>query len=785
MILLKKALRSMLRHKKAYLSCIVLMAIGVWAYVVMNTALEEIDLGKENYYEATRLADAFATVSQIPKTALTNLEEIEGIKTVNGRLVRDVRVIVNEDPDNVYRVRLLSTQIGKNHERLNAYDYEGNDLENFEDILIGYDFYVARNYKEGDTVQLLVNRKLYDFTVQGSIFAPDFVYIVENETELFSDVTRFNIAYVDEGIMMHMLGLEGVYTDLTFEFEEGYVFDDVKDELEYSLKKYGLLSLYKLEDQLSYSFMEQELDSGKSMSTSIPMMFVSMAAVVLYLMLKRIIEQDRTQIGILKAFGFSNMVVLFHYVFVGLLTGFLGALIGLGLSFISISPYIDFYLEYYKMPISSEVKDYSFFIIGGIMSIAGGGIGAYFGARKVIKLKPADAMRPPSPPPVRKDITHYVPAIQHVLTSRGFMATRNIIRNKIRSGFVILGIIFSFGMMTFIGMMNGIFDSMFFNQFTNVLKYDVEIALQEPVDYYSGIQSLEYIDEVDYAEGVLKMPVLLHKGHNRTGVSMIGVKEGNYLYKAYDDELMINHPPSKDGIILSSIVAKELEVEKGDYVYISSPILNEDKKIYVSEVVIQGIGFSAVMDLEAMNDFFEQDMQINSLVIETDSSKTLREELVNSEQVTKIEDKTKTHELYNELLGSYAFLMWIMQLVAISIGFTIIYNTAAISMSERSREYATLRVLGLDIKEVKEIMSFEYWILCLFGIIGGIPFSYFLNKSMIDMIDVDAFAWPEVIPFSAFIWAAVGCILAVAFSNMSTVKAIRKLDMVEVLKERE
>lgn len=237
MILLKKAIRSMLRHKKAYISCIALMALGVWTFTVMNTALTEIDIGKEHYYSENRLADAYATVSQIPRTALTKLEEIEGIRRADGRLLSDVRVIVPEDPDNVYRLRMISTQIGQNHERLNSYVLEGQDLKEMDDILIGYDFYAARGYESGSTVKLLVNQKYYDFKPTGSIYSPEYVYIVEKETELFSDTTKFNIAYVDENIMMHMLGMEGTYNDLSFAFEEGYVYDDVKDELEYELKK--------------------------------------------------------------------------------------------------------------------------------------------------------------------------------------------------------------------------------------------------------------------------------------------------------------------------------------------------------------------------------------------------------------------------------------------------------------------------------------------------------------------------------------------------------------------
>lgn len=785
MILLKKAIRSMLRHKRAYISCIILMAIGVWTYTVMNSALTEIDSGKELYYEEKRLADAFATVAQIPKSDLGRLEEIEGIDQVDGRLVQTGRVLLEEEVDYIVRLKMISTIPGENDLRLNAYDFEGNDLSKYNDILLGYDFYVAGDYIPGDSITMMVNQRTYDFNVTGSIYSPEYVYIVENPGELFSDTTRFNVAYVSEELMMSMLGMEGVYNDLAFMLEEGYVYDDVKDQLEYALKKYDLISLIPKDDMLSYVMMEEEIDGGQSMSTTIPMAFVGMAAVVLYLMMRRIIEQDRTQIGIMSAFGYGKWTILFHYITYGLFTGVTGAILGLGVAYVTIGPYMNIYLEYYKLPIEAVVNDYSYFYIGGFWSIVGGGIGAYFGARHLAKLKPADAMRPKPPAEVKGDITGKMPWLRHLLTSRGFMAVRNIERNKIRSGFVIIGIMFSFSMIVMTGTMTGLMDSMFFNQFTHVLKYDAEIVLTESMPYEQGIDAALSLEEVSYAEGIYKFPGELHKGHESYGTFIVGIKDGNYLYKLYDDDLHINYPLPKDGIVLTHNIAKNLDVSKGDYVYLDSPYLDEEVKVYVSDVVTQAVSATAFMDLEFLSDLMGQNLQVSSIIVNSRDTNAIRNEFLYSDSVQKVEDKAKTLEFYEELLGSYDVMFVVMQWIGAILAFTIIYNTAAISMSERSREYATLRVLGLTIKEVREIMSFEYWVLCFFGILAGIPFARFLNVSLINSIDIEAFSWPAAIPSDAYLLGVVGCMIAVAFSNMSTVRAIKRLSMVEVLKERE
>jgi len=784
-ILLKKAIRSMLHHKKAYLSCILLMALGVWTYATMNSALLEVEKGKNRYYAQQRLGDAFATVTQIPKTALDALESIEGIKQVDGRIVGTFRVLMPNNQTDVIRLKGISTVVGKNNERLNAYVQEGNDLRERRDILIGHDFYQAYGYAPGDSITLVMNQAEHSFTVQGSIYSPEYVYIVENINELFSDTTKYNIAYFDEEMMMSILDMEGVYNDLSFLFDEGVTYDDVKDELRDALEKYGLIQLYEKDDLFSYLMMEEEISGGRSMSTTLPMTFIAMAAVVLYLMLKRIIEQDRTQIGTLKAFGYSNRTILFHYIFYGLVTGFLGMLVGVGTSLLSIGPYIQFYLEYYKVPMENVVTDYIYYYVGSVMAVVGGVIGAYFGAKKMVHLKPVDAMRPPAPKPVKSDITQVIPFLRWILNSRGFMAVRNIARNKVRSSFVVIGIMFSYSMMAMIGMMNTLMDSMFYNQFTHVMKYDASIVLEEPVDYNAGVASAMEIEGIDYAEGVLDLPVLLKNGYKQTGTKIIGIRQGNYLYKAYDDFRRINLPITREGMILGSILANTLDVDVGDLVVISGPQFSDDIEVPIVDIVNQNIGSSAYMDLTLLSELMGQKEQVNTLIFNTDAMDSIRETLLYSEEVQKIEDKAKTLELYESLLGSYDFLLVVMQIVAITIGFTIIYNTAVISMSERSREYATLRVLGLHIKEVKEIMSFEYWMLCFIGILLGIPFTKLLNYGLVNSINVDAFSWPTTISMDAYIIGGIGCVIAVAIANFTSVKSIKKLDLVEVLKERE
>jgi len=786
-IFIKKTVRDMLRHKRAYISCILLMAIGVWTYTTMNTALLEIEKGKNDYYETQRLGDVFASVSQMPVSALNAIESIDGIETAEGRYVVNARVIgiKGEVVQSVKRLKVISSNGSGTDMRINNYIYSESDINNPADILLGYDFYQGNQYQIDDSITLLIEGKKINFNIKGSVYSPEYVYIVEKEGDLFSDTADYNIAYVDESTLTRLIGVENIYNDISFELTPGYTYDDVKNELNESLKKYGLISLIERDDLFSYRMLEEEIAGGRSMSTTLPMAFVSMAAVVLYLMLKRIIEQDRAEIGTLKAFGYSNFTILLHYTFYGIITGVIGAVVGLVISRVSVGGYIQIYLDYYKLPIGTEVTDYKYYAMGGFWAIFGGIAGAFFGARAIIRLKPADAMRPKAPKPVKKDIVQIFPVLQVFFNSRGVMAIRNMTRNKIRSTFIIVGIAFAYSMMVMIGMMTDLMDAMFTNQFEYVLKYDAELTLNQFVPYEQGVQSAMTLPGVVYAEGILKSPTVFEKGHKKAGGTLVGLKEGDYLYRLYDDTSKVNIKLNRNGIVLGSLIADRLGAKKGDQITLENAVLKKRMDFYVSEVVEQSVGANAYVDIDLISDYISNPGSINTIIFNTSDLDKVRDQLLYSKAVTKVEDKQKTLALYESLLGSYDFLIVILQGIAIVISFTIIYNTAVITMSERSREYATLRVLGLDIEEVKEIMSLEYWVLSFLGVAIGVPFSLFLNTSLVNMIDIDAFAWPSEIPAKAYIIGVIGTAIAVMISNQTTLKSIRNLNLVEVLKERE
>jgi putative ABC transport system permease protein len=126
-----------------------------------------------------------------------------------------------------------------------------------------------------------------------------------------------------------------------------------------------------------------------------------------------------------------------------------------------------------------------------------------------------------------------------------------------------------------------------------------------------------------------------------------------------------------------------------------------------------------------------------------------------------------------------------MGLMSVAVGFAVIYNISKVSLSERSRELATMRVLGMTVRETNEIIAFEHWILSIVGIIAGIPITIGMRFALSNMMDMEMFVIPGRTAPEAFLLAALGCMCMVFMANQADRGAIRKFDLVEVLKERE
>ncbi len=782
-MLLKKAKRAILNNKRSYFACMFLIAVGILMQTALTIAVSGLEKSMLEFYKINNLADTYAAVQSMPADYVDTLRKIPGISSVQSRYISEMRaeVPISEETITLKLIAVNSTEDAQ----LNSLNITGSAPESRTEILVNPAFFKAHNLKAGDTISIFSNGREYTFTLTGTAISPEFVYITKSPAQMLPDEAGFGIGYITMDAMEALTGYKGLANSIVFKRETGVAFDEVKIRLEDSLSRFGLKELFDKEDLTSYFFLDLEITSIRTMSSSVPTIFLLLAAVVLYLMLKRVIDQERTQIGMLKAFGYSNRQLIFHYLTYGAVTGVAGGMIGCLLGYLASGAYLEMFLQFFMLPPFESGFDGTIILKAMMFAIFSGLSGAYAGARKIIKLTPAEAMRPESPKSVGFDIIKYIGIFRKLLNSRGSMSVRSILRNPMRSFFVVISIMFSFGIITLVGSFNGMIDKMIFSQLQDIQRYQVKLSLSQPLSHKHAIENAYQLKHITYAEGLLELPFEISNRHLTTSAVVTGIAKDSQLYRIVDTNTKEVYPPPSDSVILSNGLADKLQVKAGDYVSFSSDLFEKDVPILVSKVIEQNMGSGCYIQLDFLSDLINHPDIATAIILNTDNLQELKEAIKHSNIITTIEDKESTLKGYQTMMGMFSSIYAALQVLGTLVAFAIIYNNTAISLSERKREYATLRVIGLSVGEVSEIMSFEYAILTFFGIFLGIPFTKMLNSSINLMVDSSIYTMPSTLPISAYLIGVSCCIIAIVLSGKSARKRIRTFDMVEVLKEQD
>ena len=800
-MLFKKAYRAIWRHKKAYLACVFLTLVGTMMLTAYGTAVAGLVNAKGYFYTNYRLAHVWARVSAIPTSEVDRLRNIPGVFDVTHRTVLEVRAeaygpqptggpqpaegpLPVKNSDDIIILRLLSFVPGDEN-RINDFKLNGIEPSSQNDIALNLMHKETRGLQIGDSIRLFTQGRAFNFSVTGSFMSPEYAYIARGGAEMLPAHNVFGIGYITEDAMSSLTGRPGIANEVLFTLMDGYEFEDVQAAISDALAPYGLISILDRNAQISYAMLDMQVAGIEAVANSLPLVFIAMAAVVLYLMLKRIIEQERTQIGTLKAFGYSNRDMLLHYMTYGGITGFIGGILGFAYGAAIAPLYLSIFLEFYTMPELAQAVDPMYGLASVGIGISGGLLGALMGALKALKLTPAEAMRPESPKPIKYDVVGKIKWLKYILTSRGQMALRSVLRNPMRSGFIVLGVTFSYMLLAVFGDMEGMVDTLLYQQFEDIRIYDVRVTLNQPADYNQVVEAAFGVRHTTNAEGIWELPVTLANRHLREGTVITGIPADGNLFRIFDSRTNTAYPPPTDGLIITNGLADQINARAGDMVYISTFLAEEDIPVPVTRVVEQNVGSGAFMELSALSGLVGHPPVASAIILTTNNMEYTTDRFTESPIVGTVESKDATLQAYIEMMAPFTFIYSVMFFMGVAVAFAIIYNTSTISLSERQREFATLRVLGLTVNEVCEIMRFEYWTLAVIGIAIGIPAAGGLMAAINTMLDTGIMSMPSTLSTGAHISAAAGTALAIILSNMLAKRKIRTFDMVEVLKERE
>ncbi|HHY06396.1 MAG TPA: FtsX-like permease family protein [Clostridia bacterium] len=788
-MLWRKMWRELKENKGTYFACVVIITMGLMVFTSFSIVVDNLYSAQKNFYLQQNFADGFAEVEAMPLSEVKKLKAIEGIKEIEGRLSKEVRVLTSDSKENVY-LRLFSLDPEQTNPINGVLLEKGTPLaKDTLNIWLDSKFFAANNLALNDSLEIIAQGKKRNLRIVGTGSSPEFIYALRNTSDLFPSPETFGIAYLPNEIMKTLFAEHSAVNNLVFTLQPGADYQDVEARLQTELKLYGLKSIYPRKDQVSHLLLTQELTQLEGMSKTLPLIFLAVACMILYIMLKRMIEKQRGQIGILKAFGYTQGEILWHYLSFALVIGFCGGALG-GISGILLStPLTALYEMFFNIPGLRSGFSLSYLLSSILLTLIFTLFAGYQGCKGVLSLEPAEAMRPPAPPTGKTIFLEKFSLFWQALTVQGKMSLRNMIRHPGRTIFLFLGIMFTFSLVGSPWSMWDLSEKMLFDQYEKIETYDVKINLTQPLPQQQVERELSRFPGVKTVESRAEIPVTLKNNWHKKEVVLLGLPANSALYKIRDKKGQQIEPPRK-GILLSERLAQLLGAKVGTHLSLESLMAknpDQEKTVEVTGIIPQYIGLNAYMELSSLQKLLAQGKITTSLMLCLDeqSLSLLQREYSNSTVIAGIEDKKKLLQQSKELMASFSGTIYIFLLIGLIIGFAIIYNISLTTVSERNRELASMMVLGMTPQEVLAVITFEQWFISIFAMLAGIPLSKLFLISMNQSINNDLFTMPTNLNSTAILAGFLVTIACIRIAQWTAFRKIKQISLATALKASE
>ncbi|MEQ9546667.1 MAG: ABC transporter permease [Marinobacter sp.] len=781
-----KLLRELWHLKGQVLAIALVIGGGVAVCLMSLVNYSSLNVTRGDYYAEHRFADVFASLKRAPNHVKQQVARIPGVYSVGARVEGAAKLDIAgfDEPVSARLISLPDTgmpAVNRLFLRLGRLPESGRSNE----VVVIGSFADAHDLVPGDTLSAIINGRRQQMTVVGVAESPEFVYIIPPGAML-PDYERYGVLWLPRKALAAAMDMRGAFNSLVLQTEEDAPVAGVIDQLDRLLARYGGTGAYGRSEQFSQRFLNDELNQLKTMATVFPLIFMSVAMFLLNVVISRLISTQRDIIAVLKAFGYSNRQVGWHYSQMVLVIAGVGLLLGTGAGLWLGRALGELYMEFYRFPSLLFSINPWWLIFLAVITLLVAWLGGWRAIRAAATLPPAEAMQPESPG--RFKVGTFERALGGLRFSQpSRMILRQFLRRPIRTLLSVIGIAMS-AAIVMVG--NFQFDSvglMVHTQFARVQQQDISVSFVDPVNQ-AALYGLARQPGVFYAEGRRLVSARLVNGHREWRTALTGIPVDARVQFVIDQNLnSVPLPPA--GLLLTDFLAVELDVKPGDTLTIE--VLEGDRRrleIPVAGITSEFLGVGAYMRLSALNRSLGDGALINQalLNIEDEKAPGLYRQLRETPGVLGIGIRqAMLDSFFDTLARNFLTFTLVNSILGGIIAFGVIYNTIRISLAEKGRELASLRVLGYTHNEVSHILLGELALLLILGVPLGWVIGHGLGELIVAAMQTELYRVPLLItPQTLGISAAVVVVSALG-SGFIAWWRLRGLDLVAVLKTRE
>ncbi|MSU64768.1 MAG: FtsX-like permease family protein [Opitutus sp.] len=780
----RKLLRDLRALRSQAIAVALVMACGLAMMIMTRSLILSLSVTRDTYYEQHRFADVFARLKRAPHAVHAELAKIPGVAAVQTGIAIQVTVdvpglsepavgLINSLPE---RGELVLNRLYVRSGRLPL----GHTTRG--ELAVGEAFAEAHGLKPGATLSAVLNGAKQSFHLSGVVLSPEFVFEAPPGAAL-PDNKTYGIFWMPYKELATAFQLYGAFNNVAITLGPGASERVVIAAVDRVLAPYGGRGAYGRTDHPSHRRVDDEIRVLEGLSIAFPLVFLSVAAFMTNSVMSRQIALQREQIAMLKACGFSNAQVGAHYFKFSLAIVVAGVVLGaLGGIFLG-SKLVGMYHLFFRFPLLDSLLDSRVLVAAALVSSLAAFAGVAGAVRRAVRLPPAEAMRPEAP-------ASYQPAfVERLGLARWFstslrMALRNIQRRPVRSGLTCFALSLATAILIVPNSFRDGISYVIDFQWDIVQRQTVTLSLVEPGPART-LADFRHLPGAVWAEPFRFVPIELHAGPITRRLMLQGLPARGTLSRVIDATPSQFTLPDR-GIIMSAKLAEVLRLRPGDEV-VAKVLEGEGREITVPLVGLAEdfAGTAAYMELNALNRLLLEGDRISGahVVVDRGRWQDFLDAIKVTPRIAGCVIKDSLREGFRKTTAeSIGLLQKIYMLFAAIVAYGIIYNSARISLSERSRELATLRVLGFSRGEVGAVLVGELVLLTLVALPFGLVLGSAFARGIITTVNTETIRLPLVLTTANYAFAVLVVAIASALSALFAARKLAQLDLVSALK---
>jgi len=790
-VLWRKLRRDLWQRKGGLLALLGIIAIGVGTYVAMASVWRDLDGARDAYYRGYRLADFTVDLKRAPAREIRALDDLPNVRAVRGRVSQSVLIELPNVPEPI-----PGTALSMPARRTPVLDdvllrtgtwFSGRDER---EVILTDAFAAAHGLKPGDRIKVLLADRQHDLLVVGTAMSPEFVYLIPPDGGIAPDPARFGAMYLSEDFLRKAADLQGAYNQVLGDVHrrDPTALANTLALIADRLDPYGVTQTAAAIDQPSARYLHDELAGLRVQARMLPGIFLGVAALVLNLLLGRMVAQQRTIIGTLRALGYSSGRLTAHYLGYGVVVGLVGGLAGVILGWWLQGAIVDMYQGFFALP-DLRPHLYGDILATGVgISLLFSALGTLQGVRGAVRLLPADAMRPPPPERGVRVLPERIPPLWRALSFRWKMVLRTVFRNPFRSAVSVLASVVATALVFAALSMDDALRYLMDYEFAKISHEDVSVALRVPKEP-QAVTEIGALPGISFAQSQLAVACDLRHGPLAKRVAITALPRASPLCTPLDDAGRPIVPPDS-GLLLSDKLAQILDARPGDTLRLR-PLIGRRTEVdaLVAGTVETFLGLTAYADVDYLSRLLGEERVVDNVLATTfsrDASPPLLRALEQRPAVIGVSERARAFAQLNKTFGgTMGAMIGILVLFAGLIAFGSVLNAALVSLSERQREVGTLRVLGYSATQVAGIFAAESMLLNLLGTVLGLYAGIGLAHAISAAYSTELYRFPAVIRPSSLALSATLMVLFLVLAQLVVLRLVKRLDWLAVLNVRE